>query len=175
MSEFENCELECGAVGNYCRCRAEKAQAGDGLTEGDCMNRSDPCGCTMDRVLAGHGCLSCTRMVLQGARRKIEEMRAEKANLEGLTAALGAQWRDDEWVVPFCTSDGTQSMLPVDECQRRRAQAAATIEAQRAALARLRAAVSTYGGHGNPGCPDRVEGLLALEQADAALATPPNG
>ena len=29
MSEFENCELECGAVGNYCRCRAEKAQAGD--------------------------------------------------------------------------------------------------------------------------------------------------
>lgn len=42
-------------------------------------------------------------------------------------------------------------------------------------LVRLRAAVSTYGGHGNPGCPDRVEGLLALEQADAALATLPNG
>ena len=29
MTERENCELECGSVGGYCKCRAEEAQAGE--------------------------------------------------------------------------------------------------------------------------------------------------
>lgn len=29
MSEFKDCELECGAISNYCKCRAEKAQASE--------------------------------------------------------------------------------------------------------------------------------------------------
>lgn len=36
MSEFENCELECGAVGNYCRCRDEKTKASERPTGAGC-------------------------------------------------------------------------------------------------------------------------------------------
>jgi len=58
MSEFENCELECGAVGNYCRCRAEKAQAGD------CPGRE-----VRGRDPRGH------EYVLTGQEHKIERLR----------------------------------------------------------------------------------------------------
>ena len=37
------------------------------------------------------------------------------------------------------------------------------------ALVRLRAAISDYGGHGNPGCPDRAEAYCAMDEADAAI------
>lgn len=37
------------------------------------------------------------------------------------------------------------------------------------ALKELREAISLYGGHGNPGCPDRAKAYLAIEQADAVL------
>lgn len=30
--------------------------------------------------------------------------------------------------------------------------------------------IDTYGGHGNPGCPDRAAAYLALEQAEKAIA-----
>jgi len=38
-----------------------------------------------------------------------------------------------------------------------------------AALRRLRNSISDYGGHGNPGCPDRSEAYLAMAEADALL------
>lgn len=40
------------------------------------------------------------------------------------------------------------------------------------ALGRLRASISDYGGHGNPGCPDRAEAYAAMAEADSALAGP---
>lgn len=42
MSEFENCELECGAYGTYCRCRAENAQASECPTGAGCSTRRFP-------------------------------------------------------------------------------------------------------------------------------------
>lgn len=44
-------------------------------------------------------------------------------------------------------------------------------EVFRKVLARLRNCISDYGGHGNPGCPDRVEAYLAMATADALLAS----
>ena len=29
MSEFESCDLECGAYGSFCKCRAEKTESSE--------------------------------------------------------------------------------------------------------------------------------------------------
>lgn len=42
-------------------------------------------------------------------------------------------------------------------------------ERLRSALLRLRGCIDDYGGHGNPGCPDRVEAYLAMAEVDALL------
>lgn len=46
--------------------------------------------------------------------------------------------------------------------------------AERAALAKLRAAITTYNGHGMPGFRDRAQALLAIWEADKVLGAQQN-
>lgn len=41
MSEMENCELECGAYGPYCKCTAEKAEASECPPDACCSTANE--------------------------------------------------------------------------------------------------------------------------------------
>jgi hypothetical protein len=56
----------------------------------------------------------------------------------------------------------TEGAQKIDELRRERDEAVRVLRG-------LRNQVSDYGGHGNPGCPDRAEAYLAMQEADQLL------